>query len=79
MYAINVTSVSVNETIGERVFDFPKKSQVQIARFEEAVCGNRRQPEADRKDEGKLRRQPAWRKKPNIDKNGKVTKKEVNE
>jgi hypothetical protein len=29
-YSIGVTSVAVNGVIGERVFDFPKKSQVQL-------------------------------------------------
>lgn len=29
-YGINITQARVNETVGERVFDFPKKSQVQL-------------------------------------------------
>lgn len=29
-YAVAVTEASVNETVGERVFDFPKKAQVQL-------------------------------------------------
>ena len=29
-YAINITRAAINQTIGERVFDFPKKSQVQL-------------------------------------------------
>jgi hypothetical protein len=29
-YAIDVTRASVNEPVGERVFDFPRKSQVQL-------------------------------------------------
>jgi outer membrane lipoprotein-sorting protein len=29
-YSIDITQASVNDTIGERVFDFPRKSQVQL-------------------------------------------------
>ena len=30
VYSINVTRAAVNEPVGERVFDFPRKSQVQL-------------------------------------------------
>jgi hypothetical protein len=30
IYSIDVTRAAVNETIGERIFDFPRKSQVQL-------------------------------------------------
>src|SRR5262250_271335 len=30
MYTVNVTRAAVNETVGERVFDFPIKSQVKL-------------------------------------------------
>jgi hypothetical protein len=30
IYSIDVTRAAINETIGERIFDFPRKSQVQL-------------------------------------------------
>ena len=55
MYVVNVTRAETNETIGERVFDFPMQSQVKLPRLEKTVRGNRRQPERDRQGQGKLR------------------------
>ena len=55
-YQIAVTRASVNSTLGERVFDFPKKSQVQLPDLKALFQRSRRQSKSHRQNQRKLRR-----------------------
>lgn len=77
-YQIVVTQASVNSTIGERVFDFPKKSQVQLpdlkALFKE-VDDNQKAIDKIKENYAGTRNEEETE----YDKTGKVTKHEQNE
>jgi hypothetical protein len=77
-FAISITRAATNETIGERVFDFPIQSQVKLpdlkALFEEI--------DANQKQIDKIRENYAGtqvEEETEYDKSGKVSKKETNE
>src|SRR3974390_184958 len=77
-FTVNVAKAAINETVGERVFDFPIKSQVKLpdlkTLFEEI--------DANQKQIDKIRENYAGtqvEEETEYDKNGKVTKKENNE
>ena len=77
-YSINVTRVGVNETIGERTFDFPIKSQVKLPDLKQLF----EQLDANQKQIDKLKENYAGTRveeETEYDKTGKVSKKEVNE
>jgi outer membrane lipoprotein-sorting protein len=76
--AVNVSRVAINETVGERVFDFPIKAQVKLpdlkTLFEEI--------DANQKQIDKIRENYAGtqvEEETEFDKNGKVSKKELSE
>lgn len=77
-YQIVVTNASVNSTIGERVFDFPKKSQVQLpdlkALFKE-VDDNQKTIDKIKENYAGTRNEEETE----YDKTGKVTKHEQSE
>jgi hypothetical protein len=75
-YPIQITQALVNETIGERVFDFPKKSQVQLPDLKTLF----EQIDKNQKEIDKIRENYAGNRseeETEYDKNGQVTKKEV--
>ncbi len=77
-YSISVTRVGVNETIGERTFDFPMKSQVKLPDLKKLFD----ELDANQKQIDKLKENYAGTRveeETEYDKTGKVTKKEVNE
>src|SRR5215813_9557926 len=78
VYQIVVTQATVNSTIGERVFDFPKKSQVQLpdlkALFEE-VDDNQKAIDKIKENYAGTRNEEETE----YDKTGKVTKHETHE
>jgi hypothetical protein len=77
-YAITVTRVGINETIGERVFDFPIKSQVKLPDLKQLF----EELDANQKQIDKIKENYAGTRveeETEYDKTGKVTKKEVNE
>jgi hypothetical protein len=77
-YSINVTRVGVNETIGERVFDFPMKSQVKLPDLKKLF----EQLDANQKQIDKIKENYAGTRleeETEYDKTGKVTKKEAKE
>jgi hypothetical protein len=77
-YTINVTRVGVNETIGERVFDFPIKSQVKLPDLKklfEEIDANQKQIDKIKENYAGTRLEEETQ----FDKTGKVTKKEVKE
>src|SRR5580658_5264423 len=78
VYQIAVTQASVNSTIGERVFDFPKKSQVQLpdlkALFKE-VDDNQKAIDKIKENYAGTRNEEETE----YDKTGKVTKHELKE
>jgi hypothetical protein len=77
-YSITVTRVGVNETIGERVFDFPMKSQVKLPDLKQLFD----QLDANQKQIDKIKENYAGTRveeETEYDKTGKVTKNEVNE
>jgi len=77
-YTVIVTRVSVNETVGERVFDFPKKSQVQLPDLKKLF----EQIDANQKEIDKVKENYAGSRveeETEYDKSGKITKKEENE
>jgi hypothetical protein len=77
-YAISVTRAAVNETVGERVFDFPIKSQVklpELKRLFEEIDANQQQ--IDKLKENYAGTQVE--EETQYDKTGKVSKKETNE
>ena len=77
-YDITVTRVLLNETIGERVFDFPRKSQVQLpdlkALFKE-IDGNQKAIDKIKENYTGTRAEEETE----YDKNGKVSKQERKE
>jgi hypothetical protein len=77
-YNVNVTRVSLNETIGERVFDFPKKSQVQLPDLKALFA----EIDANQKQIDKIKENYAGTRdeeETEYDKSGKVTSKEVHQ
>jgi hypothetical protein len=77
-YDITVTRVAVNGTIGERVFDFPRKSQVQLpdlkALFKE-IDDNQKAIDKIKENYAVIRAEEETE----YDKNGKESKKDVKE
>jgi len=77
-YTVNVSRVAVNETIGERVFDFPIKSQVKLPDLKtlfDEIDANQKQIDKIKENYAGTRVEEETQ----YDKTGKVTKKEVNE
>ncbi len=77
-YKVDVTRAAVNETVGERVFDFPRKSQVQLPDLKKLF----EEIDANQKQIDKLKENYAGtnvEEETEFDKTGKVTKKEVKE
>jgi hypothetical protein len=77
-YVVNVTRAGINETIGERVFDFPMQSQVKLPDLKklfEEIDSN--QKEIDKVKENYAGTQVE--EETEYDKSGKITKKETNE
>ena len=77
-YNVNVTRAAVNETVGERVFDFPWKSQVQLPDLKKLF----EEIDANQKQIDKLKENYAGtnvEEETEFDKAGKVTKNEVKE
>ena len=75
---VAVTRVAVNQTIGERVFDFPRKSQVQLPDLKKLF----EEIDANQKGTDKIRENYSGRRteeQSELDKNGKVNKHEVHE
>jgi hypothetical protein len=78
VYTVNVTGVRVNETIGERVFDFPRKSQAQLPDLKklfEEIDANQKQIDKIKENYAGTRVEEETE----FDKTGAVTKKEVKE
>jgi len=78
MYPVNVARVAVNEPIGERVFDFPKKAQVQLPDLKklfEEIDANQKQIDKIKENYAGTRVEEETE----YDKSGKVTKKETKE
>lgn len=77
-FPISVTQALVNETIGERVFDFPRKSQVQLPDLKQLFA----EIDANQKAIDKIKENYAGNRseeETQYDKTGKITKKELNE
>ena len=77
-YTVNVTRVGVNQTVGERVFDFPIKSQVKLPDLKKLFD----QLDANQKEIDKVKENYAGTRveeETEYDKTGKQTKKEVKE
>ena len=77
-YDISVTRAEVNATIGERVFDFPKKSQVQLPDLKALF----QQIDENQKTIDKLKENYAGTRseeETEFDKTGKITKRELHE
>jgi outer membrane lipoprotein-sorting protein len=77
-YTVNVTRAAVNETVGERVFDFPIKSQVKLPDLKKLFD----QVDANQKEIDKVKENYAgtrMEEETEYDKSGKPTKKEVKE
>ena len=55
-YSIDVTRAAVNEPIGERVFDFPRKSQVQLPDLKALFKQIDAEPASPRQNQRRLRR-----------------------
>jgi hypothetical protein len=78
VYAISVTRAATDETIGERVFDFPIKSQVQLPDLKKLF----EEIDANQKEIDKIKENYAGtqvEEETEYDKAGTVTRKEVNE
>jgi hypothetical protein len=78
VYAVSVTRAATDETIGERVFDFPIKSQVQLPDLKKLF----EEIDANQKEIDKIKENYAGtqvEEETEYDKAGTVTKKEVNE
>lgn len=78
VYQVVITRANVNGTIGERTFDFPKKSQVQLPDLKKLF----EQIDANQKQIDKIKENYAGtqvEEETEYGKSGKVTKKEVNE
>jgi hypothetical protein len=77
-YSVNVAQARVNETIGERVFDFPQKLQVKLPDLKQLFT----EIDANQKQIDKIKENYAGTRneeETEYDKSGKVTKKEVRE
>ncbi|HTB93591.1 MAG TPA: hypothetical protein VK728_12220 [Candidatus Sulfotelmatobacter sp.] len=77
-YQVNVTRIAVNETVGERVFDFPMKSQVKLPDLKklfEQLDANQKQIDKIKENYAGTRQEEETE----YDKSGKVTKKEARE
>lgn len=77
-YSITITQAVVNGTIGERVFDFPIKSQVQLPDLKKLFA----EIDENQKQIDKVKENYAGTRveeETEYDKSGKVTKKELNE
>ncbi|HJZ64121.1 MAG TPA: hypothetical protein VKD70_07380 [Candidatus Acidoferrum sp.] len=77
-YEIQVSSVTVNQTVGERTFDFPQKSQVKLPDLKKLF----EEIDANQKAIDKIRENYAGRRseeESEMDKNGKVTHRELRE
>ena len=78
VYQVDVTRVAINEPIGERVFDFPMKSQAKLPDLKKLF----EEIDANQKEIDKIKENYAGtqvEEEYEYDKNGKVSKKEVNE
>jgi hypothetical protein len=78
VYAVSVTRAVTDETIGERVFDFPMKSQVQLPDLKKLF----EEIDANQKEIDKIKENYAGtqvEEETEYDKAGGVSKKEVNE
>jgi hypothetical protein len=78
MYVVNVTRAATNETVGERVFDFPIQSQVKLPDLKKLF----EEIDANQKEIDKVKENYAGtqvEEETQYDKTGKVTKKETNE
>ncbi len=77
-YNVEITHVGVNQTIGERTFDFPKKQQVQLPDLKKLF----EEIDANQKKIDKIREKYSGRRseeETQMDKNGRITKREINE
>jgi len=77
-FTVNVTRAAINGTVGERVFDFPIKAQVKLPDLKQLF----QEIDANQKQIDKIKENYAGtqvEEETEYDKNGKVTKKEVNE
>src|SRR6266403_5313266 len=77
-YNIVINRVATNQTIGERVFDFPKKSQVQLPDLKKLF----QEIDANQKELDKIREKYSGRRseeETEMDKNGRITKREASE
>ena len=77
-FRVDVTRVAINDPIGERVFDFPIKSQVKLPDLKKLF----EEIDANQKEIDKIKENYAGtqvEEETEYDKNGKITKKEVNE
>lgn len=77
-YDVNVTQATLNETTGERVFDFPRKAQVQLPDLKQLFT----EIDANQKAIDKIKENYAGTREEEeteYDKTGKVTKKELSE
>jgi hypothetical protein len=78
VYDVNVTQAATNETVGERVFDFPRKSQVQLPDLKklfEEIDANQKQIDKIKENYAATRVEEETE----YDKTGNVTKKDVKE
>ena len=78
LYQVDVTRAAINETVGERVFDFPIKSQVKLPDLKQLF----EEIDANQKQIDKIKENYAGtqvEEETEYDKSGKVSKKEVNE
>jgi hypothetical protein len=78
VYSIGVTLAAINQTVGERVFDFPKKSQVQLPDLKALF----KEIDDNQKAIDKLKENYAGTRveqETEFDKDGKVKKTDVNE
>jgi hypothetical protein len=78
VFQVEVTRVAINQPIGERVFDFPIKSQVKLPDLQKLF----EEIDANQKQIDKIKENYAGtqvEEECEYDKNGKITKKEVNE
>ncbi|HXR33452.1 MAG TPA: hypothetical protein VN830_07080 [Verrucomicrobiae bacterium] len=77
-YAVSVTRAAVNDTVGERVFDFPKKSQVQLPDLKKLfaeIDGNQKQIDKIKENYAGTNVEEETE----FDRTGKVTKTEAKE
>jgi hypothetical protein len=78
VYDIAVTRIAVNEPVGERVFDFPRKSQVQLPDLKALF----KEIDANQKAIDKLKENYAgarYEEETEYDKTGKINKREIKE